>query len=273
MAERLISEMAVSDFSTLSSSRCTPPRKTLLLALFGVIALHDAHAAQRFGQPAGDFGVDFAALAEDGPDVREGLAAAPSRRPARNSDGDAGHQRADAQQNDQRDDGGHDAADELDQAGADQVAHAFHVGHDARDQHAGLVGVVIGHGQAADVRLHFAAQFGDQALRRLGQQLRQGKRGEALNDGGQHRPPDKRKSRLMCFLPMTLSMRYFVEAGKHQAGHAIDDHQHQADCEQTAPGANQLNDIGKHCAQAGFRGHDVYDARRLVQVSFLMRCR
>ena len=36
------------------------------LALFGVIALDHAHAAQRLGQPASDLGVDLAPLAEDG---------------------------------------------------------------------------------------------------------------------------------------------------------------------------------------------------------------
>ena len=43
------------------------------LALFGVVALDDAHAAERFGEAAGDFGVDLAALAEDGADGLEGL--------------------------------------------------------------------------------------------------------------------------------------------------------------------------------------------------------
>ena len=43
------------------------------LALFGVIALDDAHAAQRLRQAAGDFGVDFAALAKDGADGLEAV--------------------------------------------------------------------------------------------------------------------------------------------------------------------------------------------------------
>ena len=40
----------------------------------GVVALHHAHAGQRFGEAPGDFGVDLAALAEDGPDLGERLA-------------------------------------------------------------------------------------------------------------------------------------------------------------------------------------------------------
>ena len=37
-----------------------------LFAFLGVIALHDAHAAERFGEPAGHFGGDFGPRAEDG---------------------------------------------------------------------------------------------------------------------------------------------------------------------------------------------------------------
>ena len=48
-------------------------------ALFGVITLDDADAAQGFGQAAGDFGVDFAALAEDGADFTERFARARRR--------------------------------------------------------------------------------------------------------------------------------------------------------------------------------------------------
>ncbi len=54
----------------------------LVLARLGVVALHHAHAAERFGQAAGDFGVDLAALAEDGPDGAEGLSQARVRRRA-----------------------------------------------------------------------------------------------------------------------------------------------------------------------------------------------
>ena len=60
----------------------------------------------------------------------------------------------------------HEAAHELDQPGADQVAHAFDVAHDARHQHAALVRVVIGDRKSSDVLLYFLAQFRDQALRR-----------------------------------------------------------------------------------------------------------
>ena len=51
-------------------------------ALLGVVALDDADAAERFGEAAGDFGVDFAALAEDGADGLEGALQNEARRSA-----------------------------------------------------------------------------------------------------------------------------------------------------------------------------------------------
>ena len=69
---------------------------------------------------------------------------------------------------------GEDPAHEFDQAGAQQIANAVHVGHDARHQRSGLVRVVVRDRQPADVGLHLRAQFGDQALRGFGYQLRDG---------------------------------------------------------------------------------------------------
>ena len=47
-------------------------REHELLALLGGVRLDDAHAAERFGEPAGDLGVDLAALAEQRPQPLEG---------------------------------------------------------------------------------------------------------------------------------------------------------------------------------------------------------
>ncbi len=47
--------------------------KHLGFARFGMIALHDAHAAERFGEASGDLGVDLAALPENRADFRERL--------------------------------------------------------------------------------------------------------------------------------------------------------------------------------------------------------
>jgi hypothetical protein len=55
----------VSDFITLASKPLHPAGKDEMLAIFGVIALDDAHAAERFRQSARNFGVNLGALAED----------------------------------------------------------------------------------------------------------------------------------------------------------------------------------------------------------------
>ena len=155
----------------------------LVLARLGVVALDHAHAAQRFGEASGDLGVDAAALAEDGADGAEGLLQAQSE-DQQEAEGDGGHDRADADQHGEGDDGGEQSADEVDEAGADEVAHALDVGHDARDQRADLGGVEVLQRQAADVLLHAVAEFGDEALGGLGERLREGEGCGTLHDGG-----------------------------------------------------------------------------------------
>ena len=59
------------------------------------------------------------------------------------------------------------AADKLDEARADEVAHAFDVAHDARYQQAGAVFVVEADRKTAYMLLHLLAQFRYHTLRRL----------------------------------------------------------------------------------------------------------
>ncbi len=49
------------------------------------------------------------------------------------------------------------AAEEVDDAGADEIADAFDVGHDAGDEGAGAVFVVEGYGETANVGLDLHA--------------------------------------------------------------------------------------------------------------------
>ena len=137
-------------------------------AVFGVVALDDADAAERFGEAAGDFGVDLGALAEDGADDLEG--ALQDEREGRHDDeGEQRHADGDVHEVGEGEDGGEDAADEVDDAGADEVADAFDVGHDAGDEGAGAVLVVEGDGELADVLLDLHAELGDEALAGLGE--------------------------------------------------------------------------------------------------------
>jgi hypothetical protein len=95
-----------------------------------VVALDDAHAAQRFGEPAGDFGVDLASFAEDWTDNPEGVLQDEDES-AHHGKGSQGHRRAEVHQIDKSQNGREQPAYKLHKPGADQVAHAFDVGHDA----------------------------------------------------------------------------------------------------------------------------------------------
>ncbi len=97
----------------------------------------------------------------------------PHAKNQQHSEGNQRHGHADAQQDHQGQYCGHQAADEFNQAGADQIAHAFDVAHDAGNQNSGFVRIVKGNGQLADVGLHLAAQIGNHLLRGFGEQLRE----------------------------------------------------------------------------------------------------
>ena len=153
------------------------------LASFSMVTLHHAYAAQRFREPPCDFGVDFGPGAKDGTDHFERIAEKePEAEQNRTSQGR--HENADAQQNDRGKCCRQHPAHELDQSGSHQVSHPFHIAHDARDEDACLVGVVVGHGQPPDMRLHLASQFSDQPLRGLREELGQSVRRYALHRGG-----------------------------------------------------------------------------------------
>ncbi len=156
------------------------------LAVFGVVALDDADAAERFGKTAGNLGVDLGAFAEDGTDGLEG-SLQDEAEDEQDAEGEQRHAAADADEDAEGDDGGKDAADELKQAGTDEVANAFDVGHDAGDEGAGAVFIVEGDGQAADVLLDLGAQLGDETLAGGGEQLRERVGGDALEEGGRRR--------------------------------------------------------------------------------------
>ena len=177
-----IRDCAVRELMTLSRRRLDPGGEDVGLALLGVVALDDADAAEGFGEAAGDLGVDLGALAEDGADGLEGPLEDEAE-DEEDAEGEQCHPGADANENAEGDDGGEDAADEFEQAGADEVADAFDVGHDAGDEGAGAVFVVEGDGEAADVGLDLPAQLGDEALACCGEQLGEGVGGEALDEG------------------------------------------------------------------------------------------
>ena len=131
-----------------------------------MVALDHTHSAQGLGQPSRYLGIDAAALAEDRTDHSECLAQNKDKgkHKGERDEGDLG---ANAHQDEEGEHGGQHASYKIDQAGADQVAHAFHVGHDARHQHARAGGVVEADREPPDMLLYLHAQVGDQPLRRF----------------------------------------------------------------------------------------------------------
>ena len=124
---------------------------------------------------------------------------------------------------------GHGAAHEFDEPGADQISQAFDVTHDARDQRAGLGGVVEGDRQAADVRLHLQAQFGDHALRGLREELRERVGSPALHRGGAKQREHKREQKRNLVLVEDVVHDEFCGGRKHQTCETVDHHQQQTE--------------------------------------------
>ncbi len=146
---------------------------------------------------------------------------------------------------------GHHAADEFDQAGADEVAHAFDVAHDARNQHAALVGIVIADRQPADVLLDFLAKFRNQTLSGFGKKLRESKRRDALNHGSARATVSTSgvSSAMLMFADHVIQQEP-RGIGQHQAAHAVDDHQAESQRQQFAARQNHLAQVGPDFAEA-----------------------
>jgi hypothetical protein len=94
------------------------------------IDLHQAHAADRLSESARHFGVDRTALAEE----RAQSIKCDRHHEAENGEQDerrAGELPVHIKEHAERHDGGQHAPDQLDESGADEITHAFGVGHHA----------------------------------------------------------------------------------------------------------------------------------------------
>ncbi len=123
---------------------------------------------------------------------------------------------------------GEDSAEEVDDSGADEIADAFDVGHDASDEGAGAVGVVEGYWEPADVSLDLHAQLGDEALTFFGKKLGERVGGDALNDGGEKNRADDPGEQCEVLAVHDLVDKGLGRGRKDEAAGAIDDHQKEA---------------------------------------------
>ena len=133
------------------------------LTLFRVVALDHAHAAEGLREPTRHFRVDLAPLSEDGPNRLEPVLQHKDKHHHHREHGQC-DLRAEVQQKKKHEHGREHAAHKIHQACAHQVAHAFHVRHDARHQRARAVFIVVSHRQKAHVLLHLTPHLGDQTL-------------------------------------------------------------------------------------------------------------
>ena len=210
-----------------------------LLALLGGVGLDDPDAAERLGEAAGDFGVDLAALAEQRPQRAE-RERHPAAEDAEDDQRDGGQPPVQPEQHAHAEHGGDEAADELHEAGADQVPDAFGVGHDARDQDAGLRGIEVADRQPHHVRLHALAHVGDGALRGDAEDLRQPERGDGLHDGRGAGRERERQQQIGAVLADHFVDQPLGRRRQHQSGEAADEHQHEAEAEAPAVRPDEL---------------------------------
>ncbi len=153
---------------------------------------------------------------------------------------DRRHPPVEPEQHAERDRRRHEPAQQLHDAGADQVPDPFGVGHDPGDQHPGLGRVEVAHRQAQQVLLHRLSQVGDRPLRRDAHDLRQPERGRRLHQRREAHRERQFAQQVHAVLRQDAVDEEFRAGGKHQAGQTVHHHQQHADGELAAVGPDQF---------------------------------
>src|ERR1051326_6592024 len=219
---------------------------------FRPIPFYDPNPPERLRQTAGHVGVDLAALAKQRPQPRKRVRHPPAEQ-REDQDRERGELPVQPEQHAQRDGRRDQAADELDQPRPNEIPNAFGVGHDARNQDAGLRRVEVGDGQAQHERLNRLAHLGDRALRRDAEDLRERKRADRLHD---RRDADRQRDQSQQVGPMLaddLVDQIPRRPGEHEPGNAIDQHERQPEPEAAAVLPHELPRFDPRVAVIGFR--------------------
>ncbi len=203
-------------------------REHQLLALLRRVGLDDAHAAERLGEASRHFRVDLPALAEERPQPLESERHAGPER-AQDDDRDRGQLPVQIDQYAEGEDRRENRPGELHQPGADQIPDAFGVGHDARDEHAGLGRVEVADRQPHHVGFDLLAHLGDGALRRDAEHLRERERRHQFDErrsAGGHREAREQ----LPFAPEHDVVHQELRGRREdQTGEPVDHHQGEAD--------------------------------------------
>ncbi len=92
--------------------------------------------------------------------------------------------------------------------------------------------------------LDFASKLGNQALRRFRQELREGKRADALNHGGRDDRRDQRNEHLHVSFADDVVDQIFGGVREREAAHPIDGHQNEADRQDSTTWLDQSPNVG-----------------------------
>ncbi len=213
-------------------------REYLILARFSGVGLDDADAPEGLREAAGDFCGDFSALAEQRSNALERQRHADGKQ-GQHDDADGGQAPVQIEQHAQRDDGGHQPARHLHNAGADEIADAVRVVHDARNQDAGLRLVEVANREPRDVRLHAGAHVGDGLLRRHAQHLRQREGSRRINQGGRPHGEGQRNQELAALMTDDLVDEVFCRGRRNQPCQPAHEHQDHSQGQPRSMGADK----------------------------------
>lgn len=152
-------------------------------ALFGDEDLDHAHGGERLREAAGDGGgqraaalINFRCMA--GTEAQEGRDQGEQRQQGQ------GKARVDPKQSGEGQQASERGQQSFERGGAEQIAHAAGVLHDAGGKRAGGVGVEEADGQADDMLLRAGSVCGEHSLPGKGESAREGEGGERLQGGG-----------------------------------------------------------------------------------------
>ena len=245
------------------------------LAPLRAIRLHDANAGEVLVEPAGDQRVQLRAFLEDRPDRLE-------REEEDRHEDDHHHRddrrelRAEVEEDADRDSRRDQPAEELHQAGADEVANPLGVVHHARHEDAGLGRVEVVDRESLHVLLQLHAQLGDRPLRGDAEDLRQrvvGDRGDDRRRGGGH---DDLPEQVVLMLDDDVVDQPLRRRREQKARQPVDQHEREAEEQPESRAPDNVAGVAHQRAHAGrFRvGHprDFTGSNSLEHLLFWRAC-
>ena len=138
-----------------------------------------------------------------------------------------------------------DAPEQLDQARPDEVPDALGVRHDAGEQDARLRLVEEGDLEAADVALDAAPHLGDRVLGGPAEDLGEGKARDGLDQGRPAGGQDDPDEKLALALADDVVEQDLGRARQHQAGHAAEQQQAEAEGQASLAGVDELGGVAQ----------------------------